>query len=264
MEVCTPIMKGWVGLKKVCEVVQAFAVDPKIKIDNRCSVHLHVEVSDLESAELASVIAHWFKVEPIFMDSVPVNRKRNRYCQFMGMTGMIQHDAKFNFADLAKRVGQVKYYSLNTNQMFRNGRKTIEFRIIEGEGVKDPFLIKNWVRLCIHFVEMARRLPFPGPYKENDPWSSLCWLDPEDALRLLGFSNDPQNYELSPGLQQTRHWLLARMDKYMSKEGPRSVARKELAQILERFKEEGNPVLLEKHLTPSDLPDALYNEETRQ
>ena len=34
MEVCTPIMKGWTGLKKCVDVVHALGQDPKIKIDS--------------------------------------------------------------------------------------------------------------------------------------------------------------------------------------------------------------------------------------
>lgn len=266
MEVCTPVMKGWTGLKKCVEVVHALGQDPKIKIDQRCSVHLHVEVADLDASQIASVIAHWFKVEPVFMDSVPVCRKRNRYCQVMGLMKLVDHDQKITHGDLIKRVGNVKYYSLNTNQYLRNNRKTLEFRIIEGEGVKDPYLIKNWTRLIIHFIEMASKRPFPGPYNENDPWSSFIWLDPEDVFRLLGFSNNPQEYELSPGLEQTRNWFLARMQKYMSKDvdgGPRYYAYKELQEMLKRFAEDGVEITPEKHLTPSDLKEALFCETTR-
>lgn len=266
MEICSPVLKGWTGVKKCCEVVHAMGEEPKIKIDQRCSVHIHVEVADLNVEEIASVIAHWFKAEPVFMDSVPPNRKRNRYCQFMGMTNLVQHDTRLSAGDLIKRVGNVKYYSLNTNQYLRNNRKTLEFRIIEGEGCKDPYLIKNWIRLIIHFIEMAKTRPFPGPYVENDPWSSLLWLDPEDVMRMLGFSDSPEQYELSPGLSQTRDWFLARLDKHMSKDierGPRHHAYKELQAIMKRRADAGDPIIPEKYLTPSDLKDALFNEETK-
>lgn len=265
MEVCTPILKGWHGLRKVCEVVHAFANHPQIKIDQRCSVHVHVEVADLSQEELASVIAHWVKVEPVFLDSVPPNRKRNRYCQFIGLQPIFQCETKSKADDIIKKVGNVKYYSLNTNQMLRNGRRTIEFRIIEGDGVKDPYLIKNWVRLIVHFIEMARKRPIPGPWVEGDPWSSVLWLDPEDVFKLLGFNDNPKEYELSPGLAQTRNWFLARLQKYISRDenGIRCKAAKELDRMLDRFAANGTIICPEKHLTPSDLKEALYNEETK-
>ena len=200
------------------------------------------------------------------MDAMPPNRKRNRYCQFMGLTNLIQHDTKLNFQELIKRVGNVKYYSLNTNQYLKNGRKTLEFRIIEGEGVKDPYLIKNWTRLIIHFIEMARKRPMPGDYNEHDPFSSYVWLDPEDVFSFLGFSNNPHKYELSPGLTQTRDWFLARMQKHMSKDaesGPRHYAYQELQTMLGRFAEEGVTIKPEEHLVPAEMREALFDEETR-
>lgn len=265
MEICTPIMKGWNGLRKCCDVSHAFMNDPQIKVDQRCSVHVHVEVADLTHEQLASVIAHWFKVEPVFMDAMPPQRKRNRYCQFMGMTNLLQHDSKFGAGEIAKRVGNVKYYSVNTNQMIKNGRKTIEFRTIEGEGVKDPFTIKNWVRLIIHFVEMTKNRPFPSQFKEGDAWSSFLWLDPEDVMRVLGFSNNPQQYELSPGLQQTRNWFLGRLQKFIAKDvdqGPRNYAYHELQKICAGFRDEGINIS-DECLSPPDLKNALYNDETK-
>lgn len=268
IEVCTPPLKGWRGIRKVVQVVDAFAKDPKIKVDKRCSVHVHVEVADLSETQIGSVITHWVKCEPIFMDLVPPERKKNRYCQFVGMTTLFDTDVILTPGDIIKRVGDVKYYTLNTNQYRRsNGtRKTLEFRIIEGAGCKDPYLVKNWIRLLLHFVERTSKMPMPGPYKKDDPWSSYCWLDTKDVMRLLGFHNDPHQYELSKGLTQTRNWMLARLMKYMmpdTEKGPRWKAFAELQEILAKFKEEGTVIDPQEHLSPSDLQDALYNESLR-
>lgn len=262
MEICTPIFKGWNGLKKVCNVVYALGQDPKIKVDERCSVHVHVEIADLNHDDMAKVISWWLKCEPVFMDSVPTNRKRNRYCQFMGMTNLVQHDSKYRGMELIKRVGNVKYYSLNTNQFVRNGRKTLEFRIIEGNGCKDPYLIKNWIRLLIHFVEMTKH-EYPVEYEKGNQWSGLCWLDVEDVLKVLGFDG---SYTLSPGLQETRNWFLARLQKYMAKdvdEGPRFYAYKELQNIIEKLKEQNIYITAENCLTPSDLKEKCFCEDTK-
>lgn len=266
MEVCTPIYKGWDGLKRVCEVVHAFGRDAKVEVDNRCSVHIHIEVADLSVEQQASVIAHWIKCEPVFMDSVPPHRKRNRYCQFMGMVNLVQHDTRVAAKDLVHRVGTMKYYSVNTNQMMRNGRKTIEFRIIEGDGVKDPFLIKNWTRLILHFVEMAAKREMPPPYEAGNPWSSFLWLDPVEVFDLLGFGVNPQKYRLSPGLEQTRNWFLARLQRHTAKDterGPRHFAYRQLQEMLTKFRDAGHDICPEHHLTPSDLNHACFCEETK-
>ncbi len=265
MEVCTPIYKGWQGLKRACEVVEAFHRDPKIKVDDRCSVHIHIEVADLTNEQLASIIAHWFKCEPVFMDSVPPNRKRNRYCQYMGFNNLVQAESRISAQDLIRKVGSVKYYSLNTKQLCQNGRKTIEFRIVEGQGCKDPYLIKNWTRLILHFVEMASKRPFPEPYQFGNPWSGFCWLDPDDVFKVLGF--DPAEFELSPGLEQTRNWFMARLQENMSKdvhEGYRQFAYAEFMTMLDRYKTLGVEIKPEEHLFPEgDLKAALYHEELK-
>lgn len=268
IEICTPPLKGWRGIRKVCQVVDAFYRDSKVKVDKRCSVHVHVEVADLSDVQIASVISYWVKCEPIFLDLVPTERKKNRYCQFVGMTNLFDTDILFTYQDIIKRVGEVKYYTLNTNQMRKSGgtRKTIEFRIIEGAGCKDPFLIKNWIRLLLHFVERTSVMPLPGAYKQNDPWSSYCWFDTKDVMKLLGFDNDPPRYELSKGLTQTRNWMLARLIRYMNPDlnkGPRWKAYQELQEILTVFKSEGLVIDPQEHLSPSDLQDALYNEGLR-
>lgn len=261
LEICTPIMKGCNGIKKVCEVVYALSNDERIKIDNRCSVHVHIEIADFSYQQIASVIAYWFKCEPIFMDSVPSSRKRNRYCQFMGLMDLVEHDTKINPEDLVATVGSVKYYSLNTNQFIRNNRKTIEFRIAEGSACKDPFFVKNWLRLLIHFVEMASKRPLPEPYNQekNDPWMSFLWLDLKDVLHLLGFDD---NNDLSPGLTETRNWFLARLQKYMSNEGVRSYAYNDLQNLLKEYKSRGIEIN-EKLLSPDNMKETLFNESTR-
>jgi hypothetical protein len=264
LEVCTPPFKGWRGIRKVCQVVDAFANDPKIEVDRRCSVHVHVEVSDLTEAQVASVIAQWIKCEPIFMDLVPSNRKRNRYCQLMGMTSLFEHDTIYTPRELINKVGEIKYFSMNTNQLRLGERKTIEFRIIEGEGCKDPYLIKNWLRLILHFVERTSQMALPKPYTPNDPCSSLLWLDTKDVLTVLGFM--PTQYDLSHGLMQTRSWMLARLMKFMTPDidgGPRWKAYQELQEVLHQLQDEGCKVDPKEHLSPADMADALYNESLR-
>src|ERR1017187_5174505 len=96
----------------------------------------------------------------------PDIRKKNRYCQNMGMTSLFEHNQNYSPLTMIEKVGEVKYFSLNTNQLRRTGgkRRTVEFRIIEGQGCKDPYLMKNWIRLILHFVEMVKQLPYPSPY----------------------------------------------------------------------------------------------------
>ena len=211
IEVCSPVSKGWKGLKDICRVVEGFSNDELIVADERCSLHVHVEVADLSERELASVLYYWIKCEPVFLDSVPHERKSNRYCQFIGLTDLIEHDAEMSPSLLISRLGNVKYYSLNTYHLKKGKRETIEFRIIGNSGCLDPFLIKNWVRLIVHFINVTSKMGIPGHYVEGDPWSSFLWLDAKDVFRLLGFWDS--NKTLTEGVKQTRDWFLARLKK---------------------------------------------------
>ena len=260
MEICTPPVSGWAGLSKICRVIEALSKDSKIKADKRCSVHVHVDMSDLDIDQIARILGWYIKCEPVIMDMVPDYRRNNRYCQFIGMTEVLSHDRRYTSQELINIVANYKYYSMNAKSLAKDStRRTIEFRIVEGDGCKDAFLIKNWVRFLLHFIDRAIARPLNLEYKSGDPWSHLCWLDPEDFFRFLGFSNNPKEYELSRGLEQTRSWVLARMLKFIDKNerGTRSIALRELISMLARFKAEGFDVS-EETLIPKSLASALY------
>jgi hypothetical protein len=221
MEVCSPVLKGWSGLEQVVKCAEAFSAHPEIVSDKRCSLHVHVNVFDCSPAEVASIVAHWVKCEAVFMDSVPPNRKRSRYCQIVGMCDMFDTCDQPTPKEILQRMGQSKYFTLNNHHYSRERRTTIEFRIAENAACTDPIFVKNWARLVVHFCDQAKKLPLPGRYKEGDPWSSFCWLDPIDVFKLLGFM--PGQYDLSPGLMQVRDWFIARMMVNMKDSGLKGV-----------------------------------------
>jgi hypothetical protein len=209
MEVCSPVSKGTKGLDNICRVVEYLHDDPLVVADERCSFHVHVEVNDLSSDELASVLAYWVKCETVFLDSTPPLRKRNRYCQQLGISDIFEHDSTFTPNQLIAKLSTYKYFSLNTYHFYKGRRPTIEFRIAENQACRSPHYVRNWIRLIIHFVECAKKTPFPGPYQEGNPWSSYLWLEPKDVFTFLGFR--PGQSKLSPEMAQTRDWLLVRL-----------------------------------------------------
>jgi len=239
IEINSPVLKGWRGLKRLLKVVDALGRQWPY-CDERCSLHVHVSVDDLSHQQLASVIAYYIKCEHVFLDAMPDSRKNNRYCQPLGITDMFSHDDEFTPDSLFEAVSGVKYYSMNAYHyrqgMLRdeNRKKAIEFRIAENMACLDPIITKNWVRLLLHFVDTTMHLPLPSPYRENDPWSGLLWLDPQDVFKVLKFDQP-----LSPGLQQVKEWFMDRIYRYgesriengvWSKEG-RSAARKNFLEM---------------------------------
>jgi hypothetical protein len=265
LEVCSPIYQNWRGIKKVCKIVCAFSNDEKIRVDNRCSVHVHVDVSDLTDEQVASIVVHWIKCEAVFIDMMPDCRKFNRYCQLLYAKDNFDTDIYLNPREIIAAIGNIKHYTANTDQWRRTGgkRRSLEFRIVEGEGCKNPYLMKNWLRLILHFVEMSSRRPLPCPYRSGDQWSWICMLDTADVFRVLGFY--PGQYRLSSGLTQTRNWMIARLCKHIDKTnyGPRWKSRLELYDIIDILRQNSAMIDLENNLSPTDLDEALYGEKYR-
>lgn len=279
IEVCSPATKGWTGLKDIQTVITALSEDEKVPIDERCSFHVHVNVNDSvhlqvspegfgrrvnheRSMKLASIIAHWIKCEPVFMDSVPEDRKRSRFCQCIGMSDLFEHSTEIDPQTLIGRLGSHKYYTLNTYHLNKGKRNTIEFRIIERDGCRDAYLAKNWIRLLVHFVEMTRLLPFPNQFIKGDKWSSLLWLDPRDVMGILGFIGN--EYVLSKGMEQTRNWFLARMVSNLKSDLPgvwceeaRGFAYEQVGEIITELGFTEAEML--KHLLPPDARNIANN-----
>jgi hypothetical protein len=268
MEVCSPVLKGWLGLSQVVKCGEVFLKHDQVQSDGRCSLHVHVNVADCSVVEVASIVTHWIKSEAVFMDSVPANRKRSRYCQIVGMCDMFDTKEFPDPKEILSRMGQSKYFTLNNLHYSRDRRKTIEFRIAENAACTDPVFIKNWVRLVVHFCDMAKQLPLPGKYAAGDPWTSFCWLDPVDVFGMLGFL--PGQYDLSPGLKQVRDWFMARMMVNMKGTGlngvfsdiGRSYSWEELQRIAKAANFE-TPLERHQHGAGEDLEHWLYNKELR-
>lgn len=223
MELCSPVMSGWSGLEEVCKVV-GFIGDvasfpqrglvqrsAPVRVDSRCSFHCHIDVSDLSDFQVANILKYWIKCESVFLDSVPADRKVNRYCQAIGLTDLFEHDSEYSDREIINLLGTMKYYSLNTYHKCRGNRDTIEFRIIESDGCVKPFLVKNWIKLLLHFVDVSSWAAPPKSYECDDPWSSFLWLDPDEVLYFLGFNHE--DYVLSKGMEQVRNWFLSRLKK---------------------------------------------------
>lgn len=216
IEVCTPILKGYEGITELVKVVESFR-KAQISADNRCSLHVHVNIADLDENQLASVIAWYIKCEHIFMDLVPSNRKINRYCQMLGMTDSFDTEFYMDPLSLIEAVSNVKYYSLNAYHFLQGGgfssyntkKKTIEFRIGDNGMCLDGFAVKNWIRLLLHFVDIAKNKSLPPDYKDNDNWTGLVWLEPTEVFEFLQFDK-----ECSQGLLQVKKWFVQRILDY--------------------------------------------------
>jgi len=229
MELCSPISRTWMGLREICRVIESIGKNERIPIDDRCSLHLHVGVGDCTEEQVASILSWWLVCEAVFFDSIPDNRKINRFCRCVGMTELFDTETVPEPRIIILKFGKEEYQSVNTFHYVEKNRKTIEFRIIEKEGCQNPYLTKNWIRLIIHFVEQAIKFPWSEKFR---------WLNPKEVMQFLGFMG-----QLSPGMEETRNWFLARLNKNIRSSLPgiwsvegRKVAIKEIQEINEFLK----------------------------
>ncbi len=247
MEVCSPVTQGWYGLKKICQVVDVFQNHSLISADSNCSLHVHIDVNDMLEEEIGNVLRWWIRCEPVFFDSVPIDRKNNRYCQFIGLWDWAEPYMGINTTKLIEALGINKYGSVNSYHLWSGERNTIEFRIGESTICKNSYFLKNWVRLLIHFLETARH---------SNP-EALYWMDVKDVFEFLGFLGKG----LSPGMIQIRNWFLARLFYnshrclYSIFDDGRIITRKQVLELRELFPDFD----AEKSLYPVDHKDAVYN-----
>ena len=256
MELCSRVLSGWEGIEEVCKVIEFIKRSSSVKVDSRCSFHCHIDVSDLSDAQIANILKYWIKCESVFIDSVPASRKVNRYCQAIGLTDLFEHDCDYSDIDIINSLGTMKYYSLNTYHKCRGNRNTIEFRIIESDGCINPFLVKNWIKLLLHFVGVSKWAASPRKYHPDDPWSSFLWLDPDEVLYFLGFAHE--DYDLSDGMKQVRNWFLARLKNNIFDSDSLGLWSK---MSRSQSKEKLDKVIKSMGLSESDLLNSLNDEK---
>ena len=192
--------------------------------NNHCGFHCHVEINDLEAVNAATLLAYWCKIEPLMGNIVPKHRLRSKHCKFF-----TKHRTKFpavvaisdplRFWELMKlrTLGpEAKRTTLTLvnyqRTKFPDGsfgafnRPTVELRL--PEGTVNPFDVKNWVRLFIHFVDTCSFKHFP---------CGIQAANFKESLEILGLlTPDSDVSVLSPGLFETKIWLLNRLYTYAS------------------------------------------------
>jgi hypothetical protein len=208
IELCSPVTND---LEDITKVIELLINNKNIKVDNRCSFHVHVDVSDLLdikdymfgcdfqktsynfeiSFNLAKVLSWWIKSEHLFFDSVPESRKLNQYCQCIGILDVFEHDELPNPKNIIEKLGN-KYFSLNCYHLIKGNRPTIEFRIAGSDACLDKSYVENWIELVLQFVDVTSKLQLP----EN-----FCWIDLRDFLILMNFND------------KLKFWFLEKMSK---------------------------------------------------
>lgn len=191
IELCSPVLGSIDNLIKIIEIL---SVDPKIKIDNRCSFHVHFSIKDclsnkvMDSEKLAAILAWWIKCESIFFDSMPDSRKTNRYCQFIGISELFEFEDVVRPNLIIEKLGANKYYSSNVYHLLKNNRPTIEFRIADYSACLDSNFASNWIFLLDRFIDRAVCHGLP---------KNFSWINPKEFFEFLDLNNEIKTWFLN-------------------------------------------------------------------
>lgn len=187
IEICSPVF-NYDEIKEIIAVIDALSVDERIKIDNRCSLHVHADIDSLvnfyDSNLICSILAWWIKCEHVFVDFAAPNRKTNRYCKFIGQMQLFDHDEAVSTFRAVSKLSD-KYLTLNTFHMFNKRRWTVEFRL--AESTKDSNFVKNWLSIINCFLESAKSKSVPDNYK---------WMSHFEVFEFLNLDAQLQNWFL--------------------------------------------------------------------
>jgi hypothetical protein len=189
-----------------------------LKTNSRCGLHVHVEVSDFNTATVGRLLARWLAAEPWFFNAVPAHRTYSPYCRRLSSVRHLEENRKYYGKDLwdvyepvylVKERAEYRRVALNIcnfymQQHLKNKTLcTVEFRLPEGSLQKCD--VENWIRLFVTMVDTAKRDIRTHPIKAE----SL-----KEFLVAVGLAHQDDFAVLCPELRKTKMWLLKRILKY--------------------------------------------------
>lgn len=221
-EIASSVGKGYKHLLLIEDVTRSLK-KCGAKTNDYCGLHCQVEIKDFTYSQASCLLAYWCKLEKLFSHTVPNRRNNSIHCRpFTSL--YIWRDAKSitnakdfwytmrlkNLNAEAKRntITLVNYQRTHSDSFTWNNfnRPTVELRFPESS--LNGYDVKNWARLFVHFVESCSERKFPG---------NLESVDLDEFLFILGLKgNSSCPTILSPGLYETKLWLLTRLLQFSS------------------------------------------------
>ncbi len=156
-------------------------IGSQLNNSNRCSTHVHVNVSDLKINQLTSVIALWCTLQSAFIPWHGEQRVVNHFC-LSARDEESMLDAWLDYLRLGSPPGAgrrdgIKYTALNILPIFTQG--SVEFRC--GGAPDDEDKVVWWAKLCNAIVRYAA-----DNYKNPmDFGYAISEQGPEEILRRV-------------------------------------------------------------------------------
>lgn len=200
LEVCSPPEQPHHALLEIKKVIEGLLTNKSITADNRCSLHVHVEVADFDDNDLSFLVTKWIHFEPFFYFLTKKNRWINRYCKPLGFFYAFNDDNKINMKKCMDILSENKYFAINFYHYKKEKRKTIEFRIMGNDACLDVDDTINWCKLILCFVERCKLEQHQNSTLEDLSYKNLDEVF--EFLRMYSFFDD----------QSVMMWILSKMN----------------------------------------------------
>lgn len=145
------------ALDKMQTFIDAFSYrNEPIKITDRCSVHVHLDVRDLDNEEVSNFILLYIFIERVLFLNIDISRVKNNYCK-----PLTNSSFKYILSELIKKSGDEydsierfvraireqcdKYSALNILPVSTYG--SVEFR--HHQGTTDMSEVKRWINIIL-------------------------------------------------------------------------------------------------------------------
>jgi hypothetical protein len=131
------------------------------KVTDRCSVHIHLDVSDMDKDQLNNLVAIYYLVERVLFQYVDPIRSKNNYCRPLTdstfkyvFKKLLKNDNDYDLIYLVKQLCE-KYSALNVLPISTFG--SAEFRHHQGTtNMKD---VLNWINIIMALKIAAINYP---------------------------------------------------------------------------------------------------------
>jgi len=218
-EVASAVGRGRSHLAAITAVTESLKKG-KAKVNNHCGFHCQVEIDDFDNARAAILLAYWCKIESFMTHILPPHRLKTSHCRRFttkdswSTNRRLTNPTDFWHAMKLKKMGASAKRTTLTLVNFQRSRSTgsewswfkrptVELRYPESS--LESYDVKNWTRFFVHFVETCANRPFPDDLKQGGL---------RDVLIILGLKTEDNFSVLSPGLFETKCWLLHRLKTY--------------------------------------------------
>ena len=174
----------------------------RVKVSDRCSVHVHLDVRDLDETQVNNLILVYMLVERVIFAHISQARSKNNYCR-----PLTDSNFKYTFIKLLESEKSMpnmvnlirnecdKYSALNVLPMAKYG--SVEFR--HHPGTTNMGSILNWINiiLSLKLAIKEKNITYYLNIYNSDGWMSLIKtifpgtvLDDQSYLESLGNIND--------------------------------------------------------------------------